>query len=60
MRRGGAPLQTSAQVFEHFILPGNTGRKWRGCLFCIFKMRANKRFELGEENAWGQGREGSF
>ncbi len=60
MGRGAAPLQTSVHVFEHFLAPGNPGREWGGCLFCIFKMRANKRFEQGEESARGQGRKGSL
>ncbi len=57
MGRGAAPLQTSPQVFEHFLAPGNPGG---GCLYCIFKMRANKRFIQEEENTRGQGREGSL
>ncbi len=28
MGRGAAPLQTSTQVFEHFLAPGNPGREW--------------------------------
>ncbi len=32
MGRGAAPLQTSAQVFEHFPAPGNPGRLWRRML----------------------------
>ncbi len=28
MGRGAAPLQTLAQVFEHFLTPGNPGREW--------------------------------
>ncbi len=28
MGRGAAPLQTSPQVFEHFLAPGNPGREW--------------------------------
>ncbi len=51
MGRGAVTLQTSPQ------LPGNPGRE---CLYCLFKMRANKRFVQGEENTRCQGREGSF
>ncbi len=58
MGRGAAPLQTSAQVFEHFLAPRNPGKEWEGCLYSILKMRVNKRFVQGEENARGQGREG--
>ncbi len=29
MGRGAAPLQNSAQVFEHFPAPGDPGREWR-------------------------------
>ncbi len=60
MGRGAAPCQTSRQVFKHFLSPGNPGREWGGCLCCIFKMRANKRFVQGEESSRGQGREGSL
>ncbi len=28
MGRGAAPLQTSTQVFEHVLAPGNPGREW--------------------------------
>ncbi len=28
MGRGAAPLQTSPQIFEHFLAPGNSGREW--------------------------------
>ncbi len=28
MGRGAAPLQTSPQVFEHFLAPGDPGREW--------------------------------
>ncbi len=28
MGRGADPLQTSAQVFEHVLAPGNPGREW--------------------------------
>ncbi len=55
MGRGAAILQISPQVLEHFLAPSNPGR---GCLYCIFKVRANKRFVQGEENIRGQGREG--
>ncbi len=29
---GVAPLQTSVQVFEHFLAPGNPEREWRRML----------------------------
>ncbi len=32
MRRGAPALQTSPQVFGHFIAPGNPGREWRRML----------------------------
>ncbi len=32
MGRGAAPLQTSPQVFEHFLAPGNPAREWERML----------------------------
>ncbi len=37
-----------------------SGENGGGCLYCIFKMRANKRFVQREENTRGQGSEGSL
>ncbi len=45
--RGTALLQTSAKVFERFLAPGNPGREWGGCLYCMFMMPVNKRFVHG-------------
>ncbi len=28
MGRGATPIQTSLQVFEHFLAPGSPGREW--------------------------------
>ncbi len=56
MGRGVTPLQTSPQVFEHFVAGENGG----GCLNCIFKMRANKLFVQRVENTTGQDSEGSL
>ncbi len=52
MGRGAAPLQTLPRVFEHFLVPGSP-ENGGGCLNCIFKMRANKRFVQREENTRG-------
>ncbi len=47
MGRGAAPLQISPRVFEHFLALAIPGEKGGGCLYCIFKMRANKRLVQG-------------
>ncbi len=39
------------------VIPGQNGGE---CLYCIFKMRADKCFVQGEENTRGLGREGSL
>ncbi len=52
-------LQTS-QVFERFLAPGSLKREKRGCLYCIFNMRVNKRFGQVEENTVGNDSDGSF
>ncbi len=44
-------------TFQRLAIPEENGG---GCLYCIFAMRANKRFVQAEENTRGQGREGSL
>ncbi len=48
MGRGPAHSQTLPQDFEPFLVPGNPGENWEGCLCCLFKIRVNKLFVHGE------------
>ncbi len=52
-RRGSALSKTSKRGFERFLALENPEGKWGGMLYCMFKMRTNKRFLREEKNAGG-------
>ncbi len=60
MGRGAVPLPTSAQVFVHFLAPGNPGTEWGRMLVLHIENAGQKHFVQGEVNARGQGHEGSL